>query len=126
MTYYVDGFVLDRNPSPRGGGFTVVDETGKHIKTHTIFQSKPWLTNNDTELLAIGYAAFIAQPGDTIITDSQPAKCWVESGYPKARRDLIPMASRIKRWVKEKRLTLNWVPRDENLAGHHNETMERA
>jgi ribonuclease HI len=124
LTYYVDGFVLDRNPSPRGGGFTVVNERNEHIITHTIMQ--PGFTNNDGELLAIGYAAHIAQMGDTIITDSQPAMWWVRTGMPKKRQDLRPIASRIRTWVRAKQLNVVWERRETNLAGHHNETMERA
>jgi ribonuclease HI len=123
MIYFVDGFVLDKNPSPRGGGFTVVNERGELIVNHTIL--RPGFTNNDGELLAIGYAAFIAQPGDTIVTDSECAAAWVASGLPKKRRDLATKCQRIKSYVWKKQLTVRWQPRDENLAGHYNETMER-
>ncbi len=123
MTYYVDGFVLKKNPSPIGGGFTVVNEHNQHIITHHV--TRPGFTNNDGELLAIAYAAHIAQPDDTIITDAQVMTYWCKSGVCGARPDLTPIARKIKQWMRDKRLTLVWQRRNVNLAGHYNETMER-
>jgi hypothetical protein len=123
MTYYVDGFVLDRNPSPRGGGFTVVNEHNKLIINHTIF--KAGFTNNDGELLAIAYATYVAAPGDTIITDSQCAYYWSLKGETGPRRDLRHYARYVCRRLRTKSLQLQWHPRGVNLAGHYNEAMER-
>ena len=117
-TYDVDGFILGKNPSPTGGGFTVaVDDD---IISYTILE--PGITNNQTELLAIGCAAYLAQPGDEIRTDSQTAYHWVKSGQCKARPDLSPTARIIKKWVREKQLQVIWAPREVNRAGQYNET----
>ena len=121
MIYYVDGWMIGRNPSHIGGGFTIVNERHELVKRHTIYKNP--FTNNDGELFAIAYAAYKAAPGDTIITDSQCAYNWVLSGFVKAdaRADLRPVARRAHKWVNEKRLNLKWEPRESNLAGQYNE-----
>lgn len=124
MIYHVDGFVLDKNPSPRGGGFTMFDVTNNQlIVSHTIL--RPGFTNNDGELLAIAYAARRAQPGDEIVTDAQVMLWWCDAGRCKARPDLSPIAAKCKRWIESKRLKLVWQPRDMNMAGGYNESMVR-
>jgi len=123
MILYADGFVLDKNPSPRGGGFTVVNGRNEHIITHTIM--RPGFTNNEGELLAVAYAAHIAQPGDTIITDAQCMTHWCKAGACGARPDLSPIAAKVKTWIRDKRLLLLWEGRKDNLAGQYNETMTR-
>jgi ribonuclease HI len=120
----VDGFVLDRNPSPRGGGFTVVREHDNQLIVNH-FIMRVGFTNNDGELLAIAYAAHKAEPGDTIVTDAQCMTYWCKSGACGARPDLTPIAAKVKRWMKDKNLTLVWKRRNDNLAGLFNETMTR-
>lgn len=119
MIYHVDGWMIGKNPSPHGGGFTVVNEQNELVKRHTIY--KRGFTNNDGEIFAIAYAAYIAAPGDTIITDSQAAYHWALSGYPKARMDLVGICGKVRKWIYTKDLKLEWRPREENLAGIYND-----
>lgn len=119
MIYYVDGWQMSKNPSP-GGGFTVVNEHGDLVKRHSMFVDG--FTNNHAELLAVAYAAFIAAPGDTIITDSQTAFYWTRDGKSGPRRDLKHIAVKAHRWIRQKRLTVEWQPRADNLAGQYNES----
>jgi ribonuclease HI len=120
MTYYFDGFTLYGNPSPKGGGFTVTDVDGMLIKRQEVF--KVGMTNNEAELLGCLFSAKLANHGDTLVTDSKNTIAWVRRGIPKARPDLTPEASEAKELIKLKNLTLEFVPREENLAGILNET----
>lgn len=123
MTYHADGFCLLQNPSPKGGGYTVVDENGKIIK-HEVFSKKGW-TNNEAELWGIYSAIKIAQNGDTVITDSQCCKLWAHNGKTKTRPDLNFMCREANELMRTKGIHLQWRPREENLAGHYNEKFER-
>lgn len=126
-TWHADGFVLDKNPSPRGGGFSVVLEDGtlhgKLIVSHVVW--KAGFTNNEGELLAVAYAAHKAAPGDIIMTDAQVMTHWCRSGICGARPDLTYMAANVKKLIADKDLRLVWHNRCENLAGQHNERMTR-
>ena len=118
MTYYSDGFTYGANPSKRGGGFTICDETGKVLLQKEYLR---YFTNNEGELLGVLHAAMLASNLDEIITDSQNTMAWVRSGNPKARPDLKEPAETAKRLIAMKRLKLTWQPREKNLAGIHNE-----
>ena len=119
MQYYVDGFLLGPNPCDAGGGFTVVDEHNR-LRVHHAFH-RP-MTNNEAELWSVAYAAFIAEEHDKIWTDSKIITYWVAAGRCKARPDLTPMAAKCRYWIETKSLTLEWLPREENLAGLFNES----
>lgn len=120
MTYYFDGFTFYGNPSPKGGGYTVTDDHGNLIKRQEIY--KIGFTNNEAELLGCLFSAELASRGDVLVTDSKNTIAWTRSGNPKARPDLKETAGKIKELLKLKNLTLEWTPREENLAGILNET----
>lgn len=119
MIYYFDGFTIWKNPSPKGGGFTVVDQYNNLIIRKDIF--KVGFTCNEAELLGCLFSAELASHGDTLVTDSKNTIAWVKSGNPKARPDLKEVASKAKELIKLKVIKLEWVPREENLAGVYNE-----
>jgi ribonuclease HI len=134
-SWHVDGFTLGRQPSPRGGGFTVVRGSGALVVHHTFhltahaalrqrFGIDParWFTNNEAELWAVLYATWKAGPNDTIYTDSNTAWHWVRNGWCKARNDLDKLAYAAAQLIDVKDLTVVQIPRDENLAGIYNET----
>lgn len=122
MKYFVDGFMIGKNPSPYGGGFTVVNEQNELVKHHVLdWKHGELFTNNHAEILAIAYAAHIAQTGDGIVTDSQAAYYWTKNGFCTKRPDLSKIAAKAHHWVWKKRLRLEWLPRTVNLAGHYNE-----
>lgn len=124
MIIYTDGFCFDKNPSPSGGGYTIVVSDGENA-VRLVCQEviQPGMTNNDAELLAIKSATDIAQPTDTIISDSECAIAWVRRGSCKARPDLSKRAGQAKRNIEEKELELRYEPRGNNLAGIYNEAV---
>jgi ribonuclease HI len=119
MIYYSDGFTLIGNPSPLGGGYTIVDESNDLIKTETVY--KKGLANNEAELLGVLEALKLCSRQDTIITDSQNTLAWIKSGNPKARPDLKEMCIEAKELVSYKQVSVIWKPRAVNLAGIYNE-----
>jgi ribonuclease HI len=122
MILYVDGFVDGFNPSPKGGGFTICDSTGKCLSRE--YRGRPGMTNNETELLAALNALILCKPGDSIVTDSQNTLNWI--GNPrgnKARRDLKDLCRAANALVAAKNVALSWCPREQNLAGRLNEIL---
>lgn len=120
MRYDVDGFLNGPNGHNTGGGFTIVNGDNKLI--HRVPLRKKNLTNNEAELWAVAAAVYLAQPGDTIYSDSQcVARYWVPEGRCRARSDLNALCRIANIGIQEKGLTLTWAPRDENLAGIYNE-----
>lgn len=115
--YHSDGFMIGSNPSPKGGGVTVVGPDGPMRR----FIYKKGLTSNEAELRSVLFAAMLATSGSTIVTDSQNTCRWVASGRPKARPDLTVFAQNAKALIRGKGLTLQWRPRRENKAGQFNE-----
>lgn len=120
MTFDVDGWMNGRNPS-NGGGFTIVNEHNELVKRVPV--KKTGWTNNDAELWAVAGAVSLAQPGDIIRSDSEViVKWWVPRGVCKSRPDLNKLCQFVHNGLRTKRLTLKWVPREENLAGLYNDT----
>lgn len=122
MTYFVDGYCLLANPSPKGGGYTIANKNGKIIKTCEIL--KVGFTNNEAELLAVVNGIKIAKTFDTVITDSQLVLGWVLRKNTGSRSDLRKIAEEANKLLKEKNIALAWLPREVNLAGIYNERHE--
>lgn len=118
---YCDGFTINRNPSPFGGGYTVISEDHKVLE-HVEVQ-KSGFTNNEGELLGIEAAARHAEPHDRIITDSQCARGWALKGRAGARPDLNILAKKARYLITQKSLQVIWQGRETNLAGIYNEDM---
>lgn len=118
MKIYCDGYCIGKNPSPFGGGYTIVGEQGL-IETQRI--EKYNFTNNEAELLAAYNACLLAEKGDEIIVDSENTLKWIKKGKCKARPDLSDYARLSKKKIENKKLRIYWRPREENLAGHYNE-----
>lgn len=121
--YYCDGFVIGQNPSPYGGGYTIVDEDNNLIRHEHV--KKINFTNNEGEILGILNALRLAQQGDSISTDSMCCLSWANSGRSKARPDLNIYLTEVKTLLREKSLNLMWEGRNYNLAGLYNETRPR-
>ena|SRR3990167_1674383 len=122
MIIYFDGYCLGRNPSPIGGGYSVVNKKGKLLKHERI--NKVSFTNNEAELLGAFSAVGIAKPYDTIVTDSQIIIHWIWNGQTSSRADLDEMCKGLKEEILKKQINLAWLPRKYNLAGHYNEQFE--
>lgn len=119
MKYYTDGFMTGSNPSPIGGGYTIVDENNVLVHREVILQSG--FTNNEAETRGIIHALRIANNNDTISTDSMCCLTWINSGKSKARPDLYEVLQEGRRLLKEKNINLMWEGREFNLAGIQNE-----
>lgn len=116
--YHTDGFVIGMNGRSRGGGYTVF-LNNKFLKRKTIYKYN--FTNNEGELLGVVSALEHANNGDEILTDSMIALSWIRSGKPKARKDLINLATIGKNLLHKKKINLYWGSRDNNQAGIYNE-----
>jgi hypothetical protein len=123
MTYDVDGWLTGPNPA-KGGGFTIVDQTGK-LRARAQAPNVGVLshfTNNDAELWAVAAGAHLAKVGDIIRSDSEVmCKWWVPRGVCKSRPDLNTLCQYAHNLIRDKRIILVWTPRDENLAGIYND-----
>ncbi len=123
MKYYTDGFVRGSNPSPIGGGFTVVNEKNELIIREEIF--KEGFTNNEGEILGILHALRICGIGDTVSTDSMCCLTWANKGFSKVRPDLRDILMECQMLKTTKKVNLMWEGRDFNLAGIFNEGVQR-
>ena len=120
MKYYCDGWMMgSKNPSPYGGGFTVVDEDKVLIVREDIF--KEVFTNNEAEIRGIKFALEYAEEGDSVSTDSLCCLSWVRKGRSKARPDLYVLLDQCNDLFNQKKINLLWEAREFNLAGIFNE-----
>lgn len=117
---HADGFVMGKNPSPVGGGYTLVDGQGKLLLRREIRDLESF-TNNDGELRGLVHALLIAKQNDIVVTDSKTVYWWVTKGRAKARPDLNPICRMGNRAMKDKKVEVRWVRREENLAGIYND-----
>ena len=122
MIYYSDGYCLLKNPSPKGGGFTVFNRKNKLIMEMRI--EKSGFTNNEAELLGVYNAIKLAKKFDSVVTDSQIALGWIYRKSCGSRKDLNSIAIESHKLMVEKEINLAWLPREYNLAGHYNEQYE--
>jgi hypothetical protein len=116
---YADGFVFHRNPSPIGGGYTVVDESGNLVEREAMLKSD--FTSNEAELLAIIRAVELSEHGGKVVTDSRTVQGWITRGRSKTRRDLIPSIRQCQTLAVSKGVRIVHRRRSENLAGVYNE-----
>jgi ribonuclease HI len=119
MTYHVDGFLIGSNPGSKGGGYTIIDETGKRIERTTL--KAPKFTGNDAELFALSAGLRIAAHGDVIMSDSQVCIGWILRGKANAWPELKPALEAAKLLAEDNNVRLWWSPRGKNLAGIYNE-----
>lgn len=117
---HADGFVMGKNPSPIGGGYTLVDGKGNLLYRREI-RNLGSFTNNDGELRGLVHALLIAKENDIVITDSKTVYWWVCKGRAKARPDLTEICKIGNQAMHSKKVEIRWVRRDENLAGIYNE-----
>lgn len=119
MKYYCDGFQFRGNPSPFGGGYTIVDENNEIVTREVIKQSG--FTNNEAEIMGIKATLDLANNGDTVSTDSMCCLTWVNGGKSKARPDLNSTLRECLELRNKKNINLMWESRGFNLAGLYNE-----
>lgn len=140
MEIRTDGWTKGGNPSPQGGGYTLIAvEYDEHedIQTKVLKQEEfnhP-ITNNEAEMLGLIAAIELAQKGDTVVTDSNNSLIWLHVGASRMTRpDLNPILAAAKKLAQEKKaaiknmqslnnaeIVIEWRGRDENEAGKFNE-----
>lgn len=126
MKFFTDGFTEFKNPSPIGGGYTIVDENGTLLKVENI--SKAHFTNNEAELLGVyNCLKDYCNEGDVISTDSMNSIAWIRTSklHKVARQDLLDIIIQSKKLILDKKINLMWEGREYNLAGIFNETRNK-
>jgi ribonuclease HI len=131
MKYFSDCFIYVKNPSPIGGGYTIMDEDNNLLVNEKILQEG--LTNNEAELLGVLNALKIAENGDIVSTDSMNTIRWIENiayylehpnkkkSIKRARKDLDNIKLEAYQLMIKKHIKLIHEPREKNLAGIWNE-----
>ena len=87
------------------------DRAIKHLEL------KEKYTNNQCEYKAVILAIVWAQPGDVIYTDSQLVVKQVSGEYRCKAKHLDEPLQLVRDSLKEKNLSLKWIPRKQNKAG---------
>lgn len=116
-TIFTDGHPVGLNG--QGGmfaneGFTLMEVTKKDMKKQRVRMKyvKPVLTNNEAEIVAIIHALSLAEYDSTIFSDSQIAIHYVKEG---GKLERLAFLSEIARPImKEKNVTISWIPREKN------------
>jgi ribonuclease HI len=75
------------------------------------------LTNNETEYMGAIKAAQLATTGDTLYTDSQLVEGHVNKGWKINFDHLQKLYDQLVVEIRNKKLTIVWVPRNQNKAG---------
>lgn len=107
--YYIDGSGWNGNASR----FCVYRDGCGEV---TIFEQER--TSNEMEYEGLLYALRVARFDDTVFTDSQLLVGHVTKGWKVKAEHLREFVQQAKQLVAEKRITLKWIPRSQNLAGH--------
>lgn len=124
MKYFTDGFIIARkNPSPYGGGYTIVDQYNNLIKREQFDGIE--MSSNKAEILGIVEALRLASNFDIISTDSMCCISWVFMGKSKARPDLNYLLEEARGLWDRKNINLCWERRNFNLAGIYNEKVQK-
>lgn len=121
MKFYTDGFTKLKNPSPQGGGYTIINENNEVLVVENI--DKVGFTNNEGELLGVWHALHLCGEFDVISTDSMNTIAWLRTNKLQkvARQDLLDIIKECKDLVAEKQVNIIWEGREHNLAGIYNE-----
>jgi len=115
LTVFLDG--AGSRPDGTGSGFAWICPTTKEKRIERV----PALTNNQAEYRAF-IAALTALPDGAradLFSDSQVLCCQFDGTYKVRDPDLASLLSHAQSLIREKKLnvTLQWVPRAQNLAG---------
>lgn len=99
----------------RSSGFAVVFADSR--KAPIVARLRENKTNNEMEYAGLLEALTHAEVGDELITDSQLVVGQVLGGWKVNAAHLRPLVEKAKALVEAKKVTLVWVPREQNLAG---------
>lgn len=121
MVYYADGF-----HNHLTYGYSVVNSKNELIETEE-FVKGSWHdgTNNIAEYLGVLKACELAGKGDLIISDSMLVVQQVNGRWKVKCDHLLPYCLNVKKIKAQKNLTIKWLRREKNLAGHFNERLKK-
>jgi len=108
MKVYVDGSGFNGRVSK----VCIVDEFGNVV---TLENEQHW-TNNEAEYHAVFEGCVHANPGDTVLSDSQLVVNQVNGTYKCSYERLRILRDRVREILRHKGLTLQWIPGNENPA----------
>ncbi len=109
MKIYCDG----SGWNGRTSAYLVMTDTG--VRKHKVFDTN--FTNNEMEWTAMIEALELASQGDTIYADSQLVVNQLTGSWKVKEDRLIPYAEEGMALLREKRVKVIWIPREQNLAG---------
>lgn len=111
MKIYFDGSGWNGKTS----SYAVVFEG--HVRPHALVHYETEKTNNEMEYLGAIAAAVIANNDDVLVTDSQLVEGHVNKGWKINFPHLKTLYNQLVAIMNDKKLTIVWVPRKDNLAG---------
>jgi ribonuclease HI len=124
MKVYTDGSCNNNEPDPKKRIVRVVvtDETGSVLVDKTLTGG----SSNIAELRAVAEALAFAKSGGVpdldVYTDSRNNLAWINGRVGKKLNDrtaVLNLIAAIMNFCETIRLTLTWIPREQNLAGHY-------
>ena len=92
--------------------FGIKTEMGKYAT----FSFNDKLSSNVMEYCAILFATIMANDGDEILSDSQLAVNQINGLWKVKERHLFPLRHAAYVMIEGKKLTLKWIPREQNRA----------
>lgn len=99
--------------------YCVLREDGEVIK-HEVFEGLGGkATNNEMEYRAVIEALKAAKDGDSVSSDSQLVVYQVLGAYKVKEPHLKPLAEKARKLLESKDIRLQWVKRDNNVAGRY-------
>lgn len=110
MIFFCDGSGYNGKESK----ICVCDEEGNsHISRFPVKH-----TNNEMEYEAVIFALNLCNECDTVKTDSKLVVEQVKGRWKVTKRHLLPLMLKARKLMNEKKVTIEWIPRNENLAGN--------
>lgn len=106
----------------KSGYAVVFGDPGREPIVHWFSEKK---TNNEMEYAALIEALKQAKPGDELVGDSQLVERQLSGRYQVKAENLKPLVDNARRLLAEKRVSVAWVPREENQAGKRLEGLAR-
>lgn len=113
MKIYCDG----SGTNGRTSGYCVIAGNGSHIEYKILGAD---YTNNEMEYAGMIRALEIAQGTDIVLSDSQLVVNQIAGKWKVKEPRLKPLADKARKILKGKPgVSVKWIPRIENLAGHY-------
>jgi len=113
MIYYTDGSTSEH------GNYIAVTDKENNVLIFKKIEGEKKLTNNETEYMAIIECLGIIKSGSKILSDSKLCVEQINGNWAVKQKHLEPYVNKSIKLIKTNNITIEWIPREENLAGHH-------